>query len=320
MKRLFLVGIILGVIFIGSSGWAQKTTRLSIAAGDRGGIYYLLGGGMAHVISKYIPYVEATVEVPNAPLDSCLWIGKGRADLALIAADTGWNAYQGRASFEKKISLRTLAVLFPNNMQVVTEDGKNIEKVTDLRGKRVSTGAPESRTQKMALRVIEAYGLNPNQDMIRNRLTLTESASALKDKKLDAFFWLGGLPTSAILELSTPPGIRMKLISHAEAIPKMREKYGPIYVKGVIPAKTYPGQNTDVPIAVVWNLLVCSENMKENVAYDIVRSLFDHKPELVLSLSDAKYLSLETQGAGGSPIPFHPGAIRYFTEKGFKIK
>jgi TRAP transporter TAXI family solute receptor len=142
----------------------------------------------------------------------------------------------------------------------------------------------------------------------------------LRDRKLDAFFWLGSLPTSAILDLSTPPAMRMKLISNAEAIPKMREKYGPIYVKGVIPAKTYPGQGTEVPIAVVWSLLVCNDNMKENVAYDIVRTLFDHKPELVLSFSDAKYLSLETQGAGGSPIPFHPGALRYFAEKGFKIE
>jgi TRAP transporter TAXI family solute receptor len=205
-------------------------------------------------------------------------------------------------------------------MQVVTEEGKNIEKVTDLKGKRVSTGAPESRTQKMALRIIEAYGLDPNKDIVRSQLTLTESAGALRDKKIDTFFWLGSLPTSAILDLSTPPAMRMKLISNAEAIPKMREKYGPIYIKGVIPAKTYPGQDTDVPIAVVWNLLVCHEDMKENLAYDIVRTLFDHKPELVVSLSDAKYLSLETQETGGSPIPFHPGAIRYFSEKGFKIK
>jgi TRAP transporter TAXI family solute receptor len=91
-------------------------------------------------------------------------------------------------------------------------------------------------------------------------------------------------------------------------------------VKGVIPAKTYPGQNMEVPIAVVWNLLVCNENMKENVAFDIVRTLFDHKPELILSHSDAKYISVEPQAAGGSPIPFHPGAVRYFTEKGLKIK
>jgi TRAP transporter TAXI family solute receptor len=100
----------------------------------------------------------------------------------------------------------------------------------------------------------------------------------------------------------------------------MREKYGPLYVKGVIPAKTYPGQSMEIPIAVVWNLLVCNENMKESLAYDIVRTLFDRKPELVASHREASNLSLEHQAGGGSPIPFHPGAVRYFTEKGLKIK
>jgi uncharacterized protein len=112
----------------------------------------------------------------------------------------------------------------------------------------------------------------------------------------------------------------MKLLGHADAVSKMREKYGPLYVTGIIPAKTYPGQGGDTAIAVVWNLLVCNESMKENVAYDLVKVLFDHKPELVMSHSDAKYLSLEPQGAGGSPIPFHPGAIRYFAEKGVRVK
>jgi TRAP transporter TAXI family solute receptor len=100
----------------------------------------------------------------------------------------------------------------------------------------------------------------------------------------------------------------------------MRETYGPIYVKGVIPAKTYPGQTVDVPIAVVWNLLVCHENMKGDIAYDIVKTIFDHKPELITVHSEAKNIMLEPQAVGGSPIPFHPGAVRYFTEKGLKIK
>ena len=100
----------------------------------------------------------------------------------------------------------------------------------------------------------------------------------------------------------------------------MRENYGPIYITGVIPTKTYPGEDADVSIAVVWNLLVFNENMKENVIYDIVKTLFDHKPELVNVHREARWLSLEFQATGASPIPFHPGVIRYFTEKGLKIK
>jgi hypothetical protein len=321
MRRLIIFGIIVVLVFCVSSAWAQKKeVRLSIATGGTGGVYYPLGGGMANIISKYVPYAEATAEVTTASVDNCLLVGKGKAELALIMADTGWDAYQGKAQFKEKIPLRTVAVLYPNNMHIVTVGGKGIEKVTDLKGKRVSTGAPGSGTEVMALRVIEAYGLDPNKDMTRDKLGVSESAGALKDGKIDAFFWVGGLPTAAVTDLGATPGIKIKLLDSADAVAKMRDKYGPLYIKGVIPAKTYPGQSVDDPIAVVWNLLVCNENMKENLAYDILKTLFDHKPELVATHSDAKYLSLEPQAAGGSPIPFHPGAIRYFGEKGLKIK
>ena len=320
MRRLWVLGIIFSFVFSLPSAWAQKTVRLSIATGGTGGVYYPLGGGMANVLSKYIPYAEATAEVTTASVDNCLLVGQGKADLALIMADTGLDAYQGKAQFKGKVPLRTVAVLYPNNMHLVTVEGKGIEKVKDLKGKRVSTGAPGSGTEVMALRVIEAYGLDPNKDMTRDRLSVSESAGALKDGKIDAFFWVGGLPTAAITDLGATPGVKMKLIGHAEAVPKMRGKYGPLYVKGVIPVKTYPGQSMEIPIAVVWNLLVCNENMKESLAYDIIKTLFDHKPELVASHREASSLSLEHQAGGGSPIPFHPGAIRYFTEKGLKIK
>jgi len=318
MKRAFLFGTI--IVFVTSLAWAQKTVRISNATGGTGGVYYPLGGGMANVISKYIPYTEATAEVTTASVDNCRLVGAGKAELALIMADTGWDAYQGRAQFKEKVSLRTVAVLYPNNMHVVTVEGKGIEKVTDLKGKRVSTGAPGSGTEVMALRVIEAYGLDPTKDMKRDKLSVSESAGALKDGKIDAFFWVGGRPTAAVIDLGATPGVKMKLIAHADAVPKMRETYGPIYVKGIIPAKTYPGQTVDIPIAVVWNLLVCHENMKEDLVHEIVKTLFDHKPELVTVHREASNLSLEYQAGGGSPIPFHPGAFRYFAEKGVKVK
>jgi len=319
MRRLFLFAVISILVFSFSTAWAQKAVRLSIATGGTGGVYYPLGGGMANVISKYVPYAEATAEVTTASVDNCLLVGQGKADLALIMADVGWDAYQGKGKFKGKIPLRTVAVLYPNNMHVVTIEGKGIEKVTDLKGKRVSTGAPGSGTEVKALRVLEAYGLTPDKDFTRDKLGVSESAGALKDRKIDAFFWDGGLPTAAVTDLGATPGIRIKIISHGDAIPKMREKYGPLYVKGVIPAKTYPGQDVDVEMAVVWNLLICNEKMKGDVAYDIVKTLFDRKPELVASHRDARFLALEPQ-VGGSPIPFHPGVIRYFTEKGVKVK
>jgi TRAP transporter TAXI family solute receptor len=319
MRRLWVLGIIFLFVFSLPSAWAQKTVRLSIATGGTGGVYYPMGGGMANILSKYIPYLEATAEVTTASVDNCRLVAAGKADLAFIMADTGWDAYMGREKFKEKIPLRTVAVLYPNNMHIVTVEGTGIEKVSDLKGKRVSTGAPGSGTEIKGLRILEAYGLDPDKDMKRDKLGVAESAGALKDRKIDAFFWDGGLPTAAVTDLGATPGIKIKLISHADAVPKMREKYGPLYVKGIIPAKTYPGQTADVPMAVVWNLLVCHEKMKGDVAYDIVKTIFDHKPELMASHKDARYLSLEPQ-VGGSPIPLHPGAIRYFTEKGVKFK
>ena len=320
MRRLFIFGVILVFIFSFSSAWAQKTVRLSIATGGTGGVYYPMGGGMANILSKYIPYLEATAEVTTASVDNCLLVGQGKAGLAFIMADVGWDAYQGKGKFKEKIPLRTVAVLYPNNMHLVTIEGKGIEKVTDLKGKRVSTGAPGSGTEVKALRVLEAYGLTPDKDFTRDKLGVAESAGALKDRKIDAFFWDGGLPTAAVTDLAATPGIKAKIIPHGDAVPKMREKYGPLYVKGVIPAKTYPGQDADVPITIVWNILVCNDNMKGDIAYDILKTFFDHKQELITVHRVARWLSLEPQATGGSPIPFHPGAIRYFEEKGLKIK
>lgn len=319
MRRFLILSLAVILVGVGSSVWAQKKeVRLSIATGGTGGVYYPLGGGMANVLSKHVPYIEATAEVTSASVDNCLLVGAGKADLALIMADVGWDAYQGKGKFKAKLPLRTVAVLYPNNMHVVTLEGMGIEKVSDLKGKRVSTGAPGSGTEVKALRVLEAYGLNPDKDMKRDRLGASESAGALKDKKIDAYFWDGGLPTASVTDLGATPGVKLKLISHGDAVAKMREKYGPIYVKGIIPAKTYPGQDKDVEIAVVWNLLVCNENMKADVAYDVVKTLFGHLPELIAVHKEARHIGLEAQ-ASGSPIPFHPGAARFFTEKGVRI-
>jgi TRAP transporter TAXI family solute receptor len=319
MRRIFILTLIAAIVLGFSTAFAQKQLRLSIATGGTGGVYYPIGGGMANIISKYIPYAEATAEVTSASVDNCLLVGANKADMALIMADTGWDAYSAKGKFKDKLPIRTLAVLYPNNMHLVTLEGKGIEKASDLKGKNVSTGAPGSGTEVKALRVLEAYGLDPDKDMKRDRLGASESAGALKDGKIDAYFWDGGLPTASITDLGATPGIKLKLIDHGDAVPKMKEKYGPLYVKGIIPPKTYPGQEKEIAIAVVSNLLICNEGMKDDVAYDIVKTIFEKKPELIAVHKIATELKLESQ-ADGSPIPFHPGAARYFKEKGIQIK
>jgi len=320
MKRLVVFIVLVAWIMGASTAWAQqKDVRLSVATGGTGGVYYPLGGGMANVISKYIPYAEATAEVTSASVDNCLLVGGRKADMALIMADVGWDAHTGKGKFKGKLPIATLAVLYPNTMHIVTLEGKGIETVSDLKGKRVSTGSPGSGTEVKGLRVLEAYGLNPDKDMTRDRLGASESAGALKDGKIDAYFWDGGVPTASVTDLGATPGIALKLISHGAAVAKMREKYGPLYVKGVVPANSYPGQDQPVETALVWNLLICNIDMKENVAYDIVKTLFDKRPELIAVHKMASNLQFENQ-TDGSPIPFHPGALKFFKEKGIDIK
>jgi uncharacterized protein len=318
--RRFLSVLIGAALIVGvSSAQAQKDVRLSIATGGTGGVYYPLGGGMANVISKYVPEAEATAEVTSASVDNCLLVGARKADMALVMADVSYDAAEGRDKFKNKLPLRTLAMLYPNNMHVVSLEGKGIEKVSDLKGKRFSTGAPGSGTEVKCLRVLEAYGLSPEKDMTRDRLGASESAGALKDGKIDAYCWDGGIPTASITDLGATPGVKLKLINHGDSVAKMAEKYGPLYTQGVIPAKSYPGQEKDVTIAVVWNILICNADMKDDIAYKIVKTLFEKKDELVAVHKEAQNLKLDSQKSG-SPLPFHPGAAKYFAEKGITVK
>ena len=298
----------------------QKSVRLSIATGGTGGVYYPLGGGLANLLSKNLPAVEVTAEVTSASVDNVKLIGAGKVNVAFCLADTASDGFNGAGKFKEKVPIRSIAVLYANKSQWVTVEGSGIQKMQDLKGKRLSTGAPGSGTETIALRILEAYGIDPEKDVKREKLSVAESVNALKDKKIDAFFWSGGVPTAAVTDLGATPGTKIKLLDHTDAIPNLVKKYGSLYVKGVIPAKSYPGQDKDVQVTDVWNVLLVHEKMDEKLVYQIVKTLFDKKAELVAVHSEAANLDLKRQYEGGSPIPFHPGAMKYFDEKGLKPK
>jgi uncharacterized protein len=306
---------------LATAGAQDKKIRLSIGTGGTGGVYYPLGGGLAALLSKYVPGVEATAEVTAGSIANLQLIGSGKSEIAFTMADAAWDAQNGLEKFkDAKVPLRTLAVFYPNRMHVVTVEGTGINKFADLKGKRVSTGAPVSGTEVMAMRLIEAYGLDPNKDMTRERLSVAESVSAIKDGKIDALFWVGGVPTPSITDLAATPGKTIKLIDHGDGAENLRKKYGPIYVKNKILANAYPGQARDTTNVDVWNLLVVPEKADENLVYQITKVLFEKKEELVKVHKDASFLELANQDSGASPIPFHPGAIRYFKERGITIR
>ncbi len=300
---------------------AQEKYSLSIATGGTGGVYYPLGGGMANILSKYVPGLQATAEVTGGSVDNLKLIATGKPYIAFSMADAGQDAYRGEDKFKgTKVPLRTLMVLYPNRMHVVTIDGIGITRMADLRGKRVSTGSPGSATEVMGFRVIEAAGLDKDRDMKRERLGVAESVNALKDRKIDAFFWVGGLPTAAVTDLANTPGIKIKLIDHAETVAAMNRKYGPLYIEDVIPKATYRGMDADNRQATVWNILVSHENLNNQTAYNIVKTIFDKREDMIAVHKEAENFKLENQKAAASPIPFHPGAVKYFAERGVRIR
>jgi uncharacterized protein len=191
--------------------------------------------------------------------------------------------------------------------------------MADLKGKRVSTGSPGSATEVMAFRLLEAAGLNRDKDITRERLGAGESVNAMKDRKIDAFFWVGGLPTAAVTDLANTPGIKIKMIDHADLVPAMNQKWGNLYVQDTIPKSTYKGIEADNAQATVMNILVAHEKMDDKTAYNIVKAIFDYRNDLVAVHKEAENIKLDTQKASATPIPFHPGALKYFAEKGIKV-
>jgi len=300
---------------------AQEKYSLSIATGGTGGVYYPLGGGMANILSKYVPGLQATAEVTGGSVDNLKLIATGKPYIGFSMADAGQDAYRGEDKFKgTKVPLRTLMVLYPNRMHVVTIEGIGITKMADLKGKRISTGSPGSATEVMGFRVIEAAGLDKDRDMKRERLGVAESVNALKDRKIDAFFWVGGLPTAAVTDLANTPGIKIRLIDHADTVAAMNKKYGPLYIEDVIPKATYRGMDADNKQATVWNILVSHENLSSQTAYNIVKTIFDKRDDMIAVHKEAENFRLENQKAAASPIPFHPGAVKYFAERGVRIR
>lgn len=300
---------------------AQAQQQLAIATGTTGGVYYPLGGAMANMLSRSIPGMSATVEVTGGSVANLQLLGAGRVGMILTQVDAAVDAVRGVERFRgRPVPARAIAVLYTNRMQVVTTEASGIRTMEDLRGKRVSTGAPGSATEVMAFRLIEAVGLDKDKDFrARERLSPAESTNAIKDGKLDAYFFVSGVPTSAVTDLAASPGVQIVLIDHAQYVPKIVEKYGPVYFPEVIPAGTYPGQKTDNHQMSVGNIIAVREDMPAELVTRILDVIWKGRGELAQVHAEARNFTLERQKTSAAGIPWHPAAEAYWKTQGAQL-
>jgi uncharacterized protein len=309
--RTLIASLVIAGVSCSNDG-EPRARFLSIATGGTGGVYYPYGGGLAKVLNESLPSVRATAEVTAASVDNLKLIRDGKADIAFVLADTLADAVAGRGPFEgRPVPAASLAVLYSNYTHIVTTTASGITSIADLRGKTVSTGSPGSGTEVIAVRVLRAAGLDPDRDVTRQGLGATESAGALKDGKVAAFVWTGGLPTAAVHDLAHSQGMTIRLIPSADVLPALRRDYGALYFPLEIPAGAYRGVDRPVSVVGVANVLVVNRSMPDDLAYDITRVLFEKKKELAAIHPEAAHLSLE-RAAAGSPAPYHAGAVRYY--------
>ena len=292
----------------------DSDARLSIATGNTTGVYYSLGGAYAEVIGKASGgKLKATAAETSASLQNIQQLVAGTHQIAFSLADTAADAVEGKESFDSPQPIAALARLYPNYTQVVARTNAGINSIADMRGKRVSTGAPNSGTEVIANRMLEAAGLDPSKDIQAQRTELGKTVEGMKDGSIDAMFWSGGLPTSGITDLFTSQRGNVKFLDVTSTLDKLKE-INPIYERGVIPASTYqtPG---DAPTVVVPNLLLVKDDLDGNTACVLTKALFDNKAELVKVNKAADGINLDT-ARQTSPVTLHPGAQKALDELG----
>ena len=302
------------LLVVATPVFAQE--QLSIATGGTGGVYFPMGGGLAEIINGKIDGYSATAEVTGASVENMGLVATGDADLAIAFADTVQQGYTCTGRFEGNAlpMVRGLASLYANMIQIVALEGSGITTLEDLRGKRVSVGAPGSGTEVNAAAILNANGMTYD-DIEEQRLNFNETADALANGDIDAGFWSVGAPTSSILNLATTNSIVMIELSDAEIA--AARAADPIFAQTTLDAGIYDGVGATTVLGVP-NVLVVSSEMSDDLAYAITSAMFENIEDLRAVHPAANQTTVEFTLAA-TPIPLHPGAIRYFEEIGASI-
>ena len=319
-KRSGVFIIVVAALFLFAGGFGDRaeaqTKRLSIGTADTGGVYYIYGGGISKLISSNIPNTVATAEVTPGAVDNVKMLQNNSLDLAFTKSDIAAEGTKGIGPFAGtgKVPVRVIANLYSDIAHVVVGTNSGINKIEDMKGKRISTSAPGSGHEMVALKILETAGVDI-KDLKRERVSLSESVNAFKDRKIDGFFFATGLPAASMLDLASTPGLSYKILDIQSYLKGITDKHGLIYIEAVIPKGTYAKLDYDVKTLGVPVIFVTTESMDEKLVYSITKLLFERKADLVAVHKEAQKLTLKN-AVSVSSVPYHSGAIRYYKEQG----
>lgn len=288
--------------------------RLTIATGNTTGVYYILGGGLAKIISSDLEGYKATAEATKASKENVERVVAGQNDIAFSLADTAADAAKGENSFDSKQPITALMRIYDNTTQVVVRTDSGINSIKDMKGKSISTGSPNSGTELIATRLLEADGLTP-ADVKQKKASLPETVEGMKDGSIQGMFWSGGLPTAGVKDLIASQGGKVKFLDLGAQLPKLQDKYGDAYRAGTLPPSAYGTGGGEVSTILVANALIVHEDMNDDLAGKLVKLIFDKQAELVKVHPEAENISLDTAAQTGD-IPLHPGAEKALEELG----
>jgi len=317
MKKLTLLWIMIAALsFIAAGPVAAKTVFLGIGTGGTGGIYYPYGGGVAEIWTRYVPGVRAVAEVTGASVENVKLASKGETVVGEVMGDVAVAGYNGTSKFKgKKQDILSMAIMYPNLLQLVTLKESPVTNVEQIKGKKISSGSPGSGTNFMAEVVFKALGI-PLDSYTDARLSFTETANALRDGTIEMGTWSVGPGTSSIMDLATTHAIRILSFTpeQTQKILAANETYSAVELAGGV----YNGVDKAVPTIGVWNVLICQKSLDTDLVYKLVKALYEHNDLLCKIHPSAAYTTPEN-AVKYSPIPLHPGTIKYLKEKGIQV-
>jgi len=312
MKRVF--GVCVAVLFLmGAVATVYAADNLVLATGGTAGTYYPFGGAMAKIWNSKIKDMNVTAQTSGASAENVRLVNKKEVELALVQSDTLDFAFNATEAFKEPLkAMNAIAVLYPEVIQVVVAAAGPIKSIADLKGKKVGVGAPGSGTEANFRQLLDAYGMK-KEDVNAQFLSFSESAEAYKDKHIDAFIVTAGIPNAGIMDVATQNEIRILNIP-ADVAAKLTQKY-PFLAAVKVPANTYKGQTAEVSTVAVNAVLIAGSSLKEEMVYNLTKALFENQADLAAAHAKGKEFNMKTAVTGVS-IPFHPGAVKYYKEKG----